>query len=173
MNNKTTDKSSLEYYLNLQYPITLYPDSEEGYVAEIKDLPGCITQGETAEETLSMIEDARKLWLQTAHKHGDAIPLPSTDNQFSGKTMLRMPRSLHQALAEGAQREEVSLNQYLVSLLSHSITRKSFNYEMTDTLTTARKLKEFMTELAEFLQKNGLEFKGSKLVESDSKPFVR
>ncbi len=30
--------TSLEYYLNIQYPITLYPDSEGGYVAQIKDL---------------------------------------------------------------------------------------------------------------------------------------
>lgn len=31
-------KPSLEYYLNLQYPVTLYPDAEQGgYVAEIKD----------------------------------------------------------------------------------------------------------------------------------------
>ncbi|WP_273039079.1 type II toxin-antitoxin system HicB family antitoxin [Iningainema tapete] len=35
---------TLDYYLNLNYPITLYPDTEEGgYVAEIKDLPGCLT----------------------------------------------------------------------------------------------------------------------------------
>ncbi|MFM7370356.1 MAG: type II toxin-antitoxin system HicB family antitoxin, partial [Sphaerospermopsis kisseleviana] len=41
-------KQSLEYYLNLKYSVTLYPDAEQGgYVAEIKDLPGCLTQGET------------------------------------------------------------------------------------------------------------------------------
>jgi len=35
----TTNRKALEYYLKLSYPITLYPDVEEGgYVAEIKDL---------------------------------------------------------------------------------------------------------------------------------------
>ncbi len=34
-----TEKPSIEDYLNLQYPVTLYPDLEEGYVAQIKDLP--------------------------------------------------------------------------------------------------------------------------------------
>lgn len=147
MNNKTIDRSSLEYYLGLTYPITLYPDLEGGYVAEIKDLQGCITQGETAEEALEMIEDARQLWLRTAQKHGDLIPLPSTDTQYSGKTMLRMPRSLHQALAEGAQREDVSLNQYLVSLLSQAITRRTLKHEVTEVLKASNLISDTSTIL--------------------------
>ena len=114
----------MDYSLKSNYPFTLYPDAEGGYVAEVKDLPVCLTQGDHAAEALEMIEDARKLWLETAYKHGDTIPLPSTETRYSGKTMLRMPRSLHQALAEAAEREAVSLNQLLVSLLSQSIARK-------------------------------------------------
>lgn len=171
MNNKTIDRSSLEHYLSLLYPVTLYPDTEGGYVAEIKDLPGCITQGETAEETLLMIEDARQLWLTTAYKHGDSIPLPATETQYSGKTMLRMPRSLHQALAEGAQREEVSLNQYLVCLLSQAITRKTVEYEKTDELNASKIIKVFMDELNDFMQQ--YEHKSSKLPNSDSTPIAR
>lgn len=47
-----TKLESLEFYLGLKYPITIYPNDDEGYVSEIKDLPGCFTQGETIEETL-------------------------------------------------------------------------------------------------------------------------
>jgi predicted HicB family RNase H-like nuclease len=36
----------------------------------------------------------------------------------SGKLLLRIPKSLHRRLAEKADRENVSLNQYIVSLLS-------------------------------------------------------
>ncbi len=67
----------LEYYLNLKYPITLYPDVEGGYVAEIKDLPGCLTQGENLEETIKNINEARELWLETAYESQDEIPLPT------------------------------------------------------------------------------------------------
>lgn len=84
------------------------------------DLPGCVTQGETAEKSIAEVEDARVLWIKTAYEHGDDIPCPCTDTQYSGKTLLRMPRSLHQKLAEGAEREGVSLNQHLVSLLSEA-----------------------------------------------------
>jgi predicted RNase H-like HicB family nuclease len=108
----------LEYYLNLHYPVTFYPEEEGGYTVEIKDLPGCISQGETLEEAMEMIEEARELWLEVAYEHGDVIPLPSTDEAFSGRVLLRMPKSLHRRLAEGAEREGVSLNQHLVALLS-------------------------------------------------------
>lgn len=47
-----TKLESLEFYLGLKYPITIYPDDDGGYVSEIKDLPGCFTQGETMKETL-------------------------------------------------------------------------------------------------------------------------
>jgi predicted RNase H-like HicB family nuclease len=104
--------------LNLQYPVTLYPDPEGGYVAQIKDLPGCLTQGETLEETMTNINEARELWIETASEADDDIPLPIGDHSYSGKLLVRMPKSLHRRLAETAEREGVSLNQYLVSLLS-------------------------------------------------------
>ncbi|WP_373526179.1 type II toxin-antitoxin system HicB family antitoxin [Nostoc sp.] len=116
--NKQIDKLSLEYYLNLHYPVTLHPSPEGGYVAQIKDLPGCLTQGETLEETMANINEARELWVETAYEASDDIPLPSSDNSYSGKLLVRMPKSLHRRLAETAEHEGVSLNQYIVSLLS-------------------------------------------------------
>lgn len=116
--NKQSEKPPLEYYLNLQYPLTLYPASEGGYVAQIKDLPGCLTQGETLDETIANINEARELWIETAYEAGDDIPLPSTDDPYSGKRILQVPKSLHNLLAEKADRENVSVNQYIESLLS-------------------------------------------------------
>ncbi|MBD2501847.1 type II toxin-antitoxin system HicB family antitoxin [Anabaena azotica] len=116
--NKQNKKQPLEYYLNLQYPITFYPDPEGGYVAQIKELPGCLTQGETLEETMTNINEARELWMETAYEAGDDIPLPSSDDSYSGKLLVRMPKSLHRRLAETAEREGVSLNQYILFLLS-------------------------------------------------------
>ena len=55
----------------------MYPDIDGGYVAEIKDLPGCLTQGNTLEETMNNINEARELWIETAYESGDNIPLPS------------------------------------------------------------------------------------------------
>lgn len=118
MTASNQDRKPIEYYLNLRYPITLEPDEEGGYFASITDLPGCITEGETIDEALENLEVARTLWIETAYSFDDVIPLPTSNNKYSGKFLLRVPPYLHQKLAESAQREGVSLNQYLVSLLS-------------------------------------------------------
>jgi antitoxin HicB len=75
--NSAIELRTLADYLNLKYPITLHIDPDGGYVAEIRDLPGCLTQGETIEETLENINEARELWLETVYELGKPIPLPS------------------------------------------------------------------------------------------------
>jgi antitoxin HicB len=116
-----TSREPLEYYLSLAYSVTLDPDPEGGYVAHIKYLPGCFTQGETLEETMANIQEARELWIETAYEMDDPIPLPNHNIEYSGKFLLRMPKSLHRDLAQQAETEAVSLNQYISSLLSRSV----------------------------------------------------
>lgn len=115
----------VEYYLNLNYPITLYQAEEGGYVAEIEDLPGCLTQGETLEEVSQKIEDARQRWIQTAYEDGVEIPLPRTDEEYSGKFLVRIPKHLHRHLAEKAMLEGVSLNQYVGIILSSGLATQN------------------------------------------------
>ncbi|MBW4539097.1 MAG: type II toxin-antitoxin system HicB family antitoxin [Myxacorys chilensis ATA2-1-KO14] len=80
MSQKIKEKlNSLEDYINLNYAITLYPESDGGYTVMIKDLPGCISQGETLEEAISNIQDAKEAWLETAFEFHDEIPLPSVE----------------------------------------------------------------------------------------------
>ncbi|MGB3296383.1 MAG: type II toxin-antitoxin system HicB family antitoxin [Phormidesmis sp.] len=114
---KTNDKP-LSFYMNLHYPVALYPEEDGGFTVAVMDLPGCVSQGKTVEEAVEAIAPARNHWLKTAYEHGDLIPLPSTKATYSGKTLLNMPPSLHRRLADGARREGVSLNQYIVTLLS-------------------------------------------------------
>ncbi len=72
-------RPSLDYYLNLKYPIQLFPEPEGGFTVLVPDLPGCVSVGETVEEALRNIEEARQLWIESAYEHGDEIPLPSTE----------------------------------------------------------------------------------------------
>jgi len=72
-------KNDLNYYLQQQYEVFLYPLSQEeggGWLAEIRDLPGCISDGETQEEALKNIEEAKKAWIVIALQRGLEIPLP-------------------------------------------------------------------------------------------------
>jgi predicted RNase H-like HicB family nuclease len=50
------------------YTIKIIPASEGGYVAMIPEYPGCITQGETMDEALDMVEDARLCWLEAKNE---------------------------------------------------------------------------------------------------------
>jgi len=120
----------IEYYLDLNYPITLYTAEEGGYVAELEDLPGCLTEGETAEEAIQRLDNARKAWIQTAYEDGIDIPLPRGEEEYSGKFMVRIPRYLHRRLAEKAKRESVSLNQYVESILSAGVSTQNLTEEI-------------------------------------------
>ncbi|MDD5191195.1 MAG: type II toxin-antitoxin system HicB family antitoxin [Dehalococcoidales bacterium] len=117
----TTKRPPLEYYLGLKYPVTIESAPEGGYFVEIEDLPGCMSQGETVEEALKMIEEARHLWLEIAYEDGMDIPLPRSEQEYSGKFLVRTPKNLHRKLDQMANREGVSLNQFLVSTLAYAV----------------------------------------------------
>ncbi len=118
-----TERKPLEYYLDLKYPVTIEEAPEGGYFVEIEDLPGCYSQGETIEEALGEIEEARRLWLESAYEDGMDIPLPREQQEFSGKFNVRVPKSLHRQLNRLANKEGVSLNQYIVASLSRAMGR--------------------------------------------------
>lgn len=67
---------SLEYYLSLPYTIELTPDVDGYWFAKIPLLKGCMTNGESREDALAMIDDAKRLWLETALDLGMQIPEP-------------------------------------------------------------------------------------------------
>jgi len=73
---KERKSKDLAYYLNLPYIISIqsYPDG--GYFAEVKELPGCMTEADTKEELWEMIEEAKKIWIETALEEKVKIPEP-------------------------------------------------------------------------------------------------
>ena len=116
---------NLDYYLELPYKYSIYPAEEGGYVIEIPDLPGCISQGETAEDALVMIEDAKHGWLEVSLHQGIEIPEPSRlSSDYSGKFNIRVPKSLHKVLADKAKEENISLNQFILYQLSRGVGYK-------------------------------------------------
>jgi len=115
-------EKNLEYYLNLPYTIELTPDPEDGgWVVSVKELPGCLSQGDTIEEAMEMIRDAMRGWIEISLEDGDPIPEPRMDEQYSGKFQVRVPRSLHRKLVKTAEEEGVSLNQYINVTLAEAI----------------------------------------------------
>jgi predicted RNase H-like HicB family nuclease len=64
----------------LDYPVLiepLAPEDGEGFVAVVPDLPGCMSDGATAEEALANVKDAISAWLDEARALGRPVPAPS------------------------------------------------------------------------------------------------
>ena len=64
----------------LEYPVIIEPlpqDEGGGFVALVPDLPGCMSDGETAEAALASIVDAVESWIEEATALGRPVPPPS------------------------------------------------------------------------------------------------
>lgn len=116
----STSAKSLRDYLAMEYPFNVVADPDGGYVIVFPDLPGCLTQVESLDDVGSMADEIRQLWIETEFDRGNAIPLPSYPEEYSGKFVLRIPPSLHRTLAERATQERMSLNQYATMRLARS-----------------------------------------------------
>ena len=61
----------------LKYEIIIYWSEEDGhYIAEVPELPGCMADGETLDETLAMVQEVMQLWIETAIEDGHPVPKP-------------------------------------------------------------------------------------------------
>jgi len=127
---------SVDYFLALNYRTSVFRDEDGDFVAEVEDLPGCASHGATPDQAFENLETAKRLWMESRLASGLEIPEPRRE-EFSGKLLLRMPRSLHRRLAREARCEGTSLNQYVVSLLSESCGRQE---ELAITLRTGQLL---------------------------------
>ena len=112
---------TVEYYMSLPYRIELLPDTVEGgYAVSCPELPGCLSCGDSVEEAMINIEEAKHLWIEDALADGKVVPEPENIEDYSGQFKLRIPKSLHKQLVEQSKREGVSMNQYCVYLLSNN-----------------------------------------------------
>jgi len=60
-----------DYHINI-----FYSEEDGGYIADIPDLDSCSAFGNTPEEALSEVEQAKRAWLEAAHTQGKPIPQP-------------------------------------------------------------------------------------------------
>ena len=114
------ERRDLDYYLSLPYTIQFRRD-EDAWFAEVVELPGCMTEEDTLAEAAEMIVDAMKGWIEIALEDGLPIPEPRPVEEYSGKFVVRVPRSLHRELVQRAAREDVSLNQYVNVALAKAV----------------------------------------------------
>lgn len=111
-------RQPLAFYLAQPYAYIVEPDpAAGGFVISFPELPGCLTQVEEAAEIAPMAAEIRELWLESAWQQDLDIPLPAPI-EYSGKFVVRLPRSLHRSLVASAERDGISLNAYISTMLA-------------------------------------------------------
>jgi predicted RNase H-like HicB family nuclease len=109
-----------------KYPKQVFwSDEDEGFIAIAPDLPGSSAFGDTEATALAELDNAIEAWIDAAVAAGNSVPAPSPPelrSAYSGKLLVRMPRTLHRELANLACREDVSLNQFIVFALAKHLS---------------------------------------------------
>lgn len=99
------------------------PGDEGGYLAYIPQLD-CWGDGETASEAMEEVIAVANDMIEIAIAEGIKLPIPNkfkTEDEFSGKLTLRLPKFLHAQLAKSAEEEGVSINQLILTFISIEI----------------------------------------------------
>lgn len=60
-----------DYHINI-----FYSEEDKGYIADIPDLSYCSAFGDSPEEALKEVQQAKIVWMDAAREKGKAIPRP-------------------------------------------------------------------------------------------------
>ena len=99
-------------------------DGSITWVVEFPDLPGCSAVGKTEIQAQEEAKTALELWLDEYFEEHKSYPEPKESaGIYSGKLVLRLPKTLHKQLSEQAEDEGVSLNTLIITLLAQNYVR--------------------------------------------------
>lgn len=105
------------------YGVTIRRDIFEGetlFEARVREFPDLVTYGDSQDEAYELMVDAIETTAEAFAEMGRAVPpVQNIPEDFSGRVTLRLPKTLHRAMAMAAGAEGVSLNQHLVNVLSY------------------------------------------------------
>lgn len=142
MRSITTDANSPNIFQSLMTDIpeerysmrVEWSEIDNAYKATCPAFPGLSAFGETREEALEEANVALSLFIEDYREEGDELPDPQVATEYSGQTRLRMPKWLHAALSEEAERQDVSLNMLMVSFLARQIGKEQERGRITNIL---------------------------------------
>jgi predicted RNase H-like HicB family nuclease len=106
------------------YAVELNEEDDGSWTAIVPDLPGAVAAGAEWADAVAQVGDAIDAWVAAAEASGAGVPPPPPSaGQFSGRFVVRVPRSLHRAASQRAARESVSLNTYCVAAIAQAVAQ--------------------------------------------------
>ena len=76
--------------MKIEYPLRIHKAEEGGFWAEFPDLPGCITEGDTLEETLNNAKEALNGWITSRFERNFEVP---TSSKIKGRNIYKIEPS--------------------------------------------------------------------------------
>ena len=127
---------NIKDYMKMPYTRLVQEINDESghyFYGRILELDGCQSTGETLEELYSCLNEAMEGYLEAKIENNLPIPIPDTGSKYSGKFVVRIPKSLHQRLVIEADREGASLNQLaLLKLAQQKLFKGKGDYLFPD-----------------------------------------
>ena len=102
-------------YMKLPYTRLVQEMNDESghyFYGRILELDGCQSTSDTLEELYESLNEAMEGYIETKIENNLSIPIPETPNNYSGKFVVRLPKSLH---------ETVDLTVYCRKLVCNSL----------------------------------------------------
>ena len=100
------------------YRVT-WSEEDEEFVGLCAEFPSLSWLASTSEKALKGIRSIVKDCITDMSKENEALPLPISTRNFSGKFMVRVPPEVHRHLAVEAAESGVSLNRIASAKLAH------------------------------------------------------
>lgn len=114
-------------------------ESERLFEITVVEFPDVVVYDEDLQEAYSIAIDTITGLIEMAAEMGHQIPIPldNSDKEFSGKITFRPGRKLHLEISKAAERDGVSLNQWLCFAASTSTTSGAALTAIRDEIRTA------------------------------------
>ncbi len=125
-------EQSADELMKRPYARVLVPDETGGYVAEVLELSGCVSEGDTPDEAIDNLDDAMLGWLKVAIEDGTHIPEPLESANYNGRILLRVPRWVHRQCVRLAEVDGVSLNQWILEAIGERVGAQGFLARLTE-----------------------------------------
>jgi len=115
-----------------EYTISIRKISIDGndlFESSIREIPSVREYGSTYEEAYELALDSINTLAEMHEEEGRIFPVPAPkDDAYSGRITLRLAKSLHASCTNNADREGVSLNSWINTVLAEYVGR-SIGYE--------------------------------------------
>jgi predicted HicB family RNase H-like nuclease len=106
-----------EYLYNVAWS-----EEDELFVGRVVEFPSLAAHGDTLEKALREIKKVVDFVIADMAVSGETMIEPLSRRHYSGRLNLRMPPQLHRQLSAEAERQKVSLNQWITMKLSSNAT---------------------------------------------------